>query len=108
MDMIAITHPSLDEYSDRVIAMANKYHCESWIEINPEVMNSDDGEEFSFIMKSLGDQLIHREFQKFLAIGRPPTVDSFGACISVEPGGLPGSTVCTGVMLERPSICRTY
>ena len=106
MDMVVVVHPTLEEYSSQLHAMAEKYGFETWLELfeNPEKMNEDDRDDFSFITMAVGDQLIHREF---LSRDQSPGGDR-ASDMQVEPGLSSGSTVLLGVTIECPELCGTY
>ena len=59
---ILITHPSLDEYHGRLVEMAEKHGCESWIGLTQDRMSREEWFEYTFIVSTVGDQLIQREF----------------------------------------------
>jgi hypothetical protein len=101
---IVITHPSLDELHGRLVAMAKGHECESWISLTQDHLSREEWFEYSFIVSTVGDQLIQREFADIFQtpshIGNP-----YGT--STEPGNVPGS-VLTGVKCERRPVCETY
>jgi hypothetical protein len=107
MEMVVVVHPTLEEYSAQVHAMAKKCGYETWLDLfeDPDKkMSADDLDDFSFITMAVGDQLIRREFNS--PDRSPGGDDSEG--MQVEPGLGPGSTVLEGVTIECPGLCRTH
>jgi hypothetical protein len=102
---ILITHPSLDEYHRRLVAMANKYGCESWIGLMQDLVSREDWFEYSFIVSTVGDQLIQREF---VDIFQTPSHLGTTYGTSTEPGLVPGSVFLAGVKSECAAVCGTY
>jgi hypothetical protein len=105
MDMVTIVYPTLEHYLGIVRDMASKYGRETWLDLDPDVMEEDDRQQFLFIDKAVGGQLILREFE-FPPSGRPPDWEDLED-MSIEPGSTPGSTVFGGFSV-CPSICRTH
>jgi hypothetical protein len=107
MEMVVVVHPTLEEYSFQVHAMAQKYGYETWLELfeDPDKkMNAEDRDDFSFIAMAVGDQLIHREF---LSPARSPGGDDLDG-MQVEPELSSGSAVLPGVTIECPRLCGTH
>ncbi|MDR3715209.1 MAG: hypothetical protein P4L51_20545 [Puia sp.] len=105
MEMVVVVHPTLEDYSAQVHAIAEKCGYETWLDLFEDPrkkMNADDRDDFSFITMAVGDQLIHREF---LNPERSPGGDDIDG-MQIEPGFSPGSTVLLGVRIERPRLCR--
>ena len=73
MEMVVVVHPTLEDYSSQVHAIAEKYGLDSWLDLyeHPEKMNEEDRDDFSFIAMAVGDQLIHREFNSPLSALAP-------------------------------------
>jgi hypothetical protein len=99
---ISVIHPTLEEYSNRVNALATKYGKDTWLglTLDPCIMDEDDRDEFAFIHCAVGDQLISREFQSLN--------EAFSSIIdeTEEPGLFPGSSVSVGVKFERSRVYR--
>jgi hypothetical protein len=102
MDMVMIVHPTLEEYHERVTAMARKYGRESWLSLTTEEMSTDDSFEYSFIVSSVGDKLVHREF---LDMSQTPGIESMPDEMMSEPGHVPGSFIFRGVTIGCPAVC---
>lgn len=104
MDMVVVVHPTLEEYSSQVHAMAIRHGLASWLELFecPEKMSKEERDDFSFITMAVGDQLIHREFN----LSRSPGEDDKD--IEIEPGMIPGSTILPGVKIGCPWLCRAH
>jgi hypothetical protein len=106
MEMVVVVHPTLEDYSSQVHAIAEKYGLDSWLDLyeHPEKMNEEERDDFSFIAMAVGDQLIHREFNSpDRSPGGRDTDD-----VLVEPGLIPGSTVLQEVPIECQRLCGTY
>jgi|GEM_PF-3583942 hypothetical protein len=107
MEMVVVVHPTLEDYSAQVNAMAQKCGYETWFQLfddSEKKMSEDDRDDFSFITMAVGDQLIRREFN---SPDRSPGGDDVDG-MQVEPGHSPGSTVLRGVTIECPGLCRTH
>ena len=102
---IVITHPSLEEYQDRLNRMAEKYCCESWMTLIPDSMSREDRFEYSFIVSAVGGQLMELECAGFF---HPPSSPPIYSGISNEPGMIPGSFIWPGVNIERPPVRAAY
>jgi hypothetical protein len=103
--MITVIHPTFEDYRSRVSWMAQKYNCESWFELSAKSMSGEDRFEYSFIISTFGDRLIHREFEE---MSRTPDLVGMACERSTEPGMLPGSVVYRGVMIGCPQVCGTH
>ena len=106
MDMVVVVHPTLEEYSEQVHAIAKRHGLASWLELIecPEKMSKEERDDFSFITMAVGDKLIHREF---ISPSWSPGEDN-KADIELEPGMIPGSTVLLGVKIGCPWLCGTH
>ena len=103
MEMVVVVHPTLEEYSSQVHAMAEKYGFASWLELfeYPEKMSKEERDDFSFITMAVGDQLIHREL---ISPDRSPG-EVEAEEMQIEPGMIPGSTILPGVKIGCPWLC---
>lgn len=102
MEIVVVTHPTLDEYYARVTAMAQKYGRENWLSLSADEMSREDRFEYSFIISAVGAQLVHREW---LCMSETPGHSDFADGTSTEPGLVPGSVFLAGVQGERVSVC---
>ena len=55
---IVIIHPTLDDYQGRLVSMAEKHACESWIGLTQSMMSREEWFEYSYIVSTVGDKLI--------------------------------------------------
>jgi hypothetical protein len=102
-----ITHPSLDEYHARLVAMAEKYgyEGEDWISLKQSQLSRQEWFEYSFIVSTVGDLLIQREFDDTF---QAPSHVGPNDCTSTEPGANPGLVFLAGVNSECREVCETY
>lgn len=102
---IVVTYPTLEEYKGRLKAMAVRYERGSWIELSQNLMTREDWFEYSYIVSTVGDQLIRLEIDDiFLAPSHMG--DSYGN--PTEPGLVPGSVVLAGVKIDCARLPSTY
>jgi|SRR5665213_2061376 len=105
MDIIKVVYPSLDEYAERANAIAQRCGRASLLMLNEnDIDNESERNEFSFIMKAVGDQLLHREWEAFAS--KP--IDSINAVACPEPEPVSGSTFFAGVAFDCARLCRAY
>jgi hypothetical protein len=93
MEMIKIIHPTLEDYYARVCMLAKKYGHESWMKLSPDSLTAEERFEFSFIVSTFEDKLVHREFEE---MSRAPDLVGCTFERSTEPGMIPGSVFCMG------------
>lgn len=102
---IQIIRPTVDEYLAIVRNMAIKYGHRSWLELSTTEMEEDDKIQFSFIERSVGDQLILQEFE--LNDPSEPPGEENVECQTFEPGFIPGSKVFGRKPVDCRTICGT-
>jgi hypothetical protein len=103
MNIIKILNPSLDEYTERANAIARRNNRVSFLMLNEnDVELETDRNEFSFIMKAVGDQLLHREWEAFAS---KPNID---ISATVEPELVSGSSVLGRLAFDCTRLCAAY
>jgi hypothetical protein len=103
MNIIKVLNPSLDEYAERANAIARRNNRASFLMLNEnDITLEEDRNEFSFIMKAVGDQLLHSEWEAFAS---KPNID---ISASVEPELVSGSTVLGGLAFESTRLCGAH
>jgi hypothetical protein len=103
MDIIKVLNPSLDEYAERANAIARRNKLASFLMLNEnDIELEEDRNEFAFIMKAVGDQLLHREWEAFAS---KPNID---ISASAEPELVSGSTVLGRLAFDSTRLCAAH
>jgi len=105
MEIVKVVSPSLDDYAERASSIARRNNRASFLMLNEnDIEDESDRHEFSFIMKAVGDQLLHREWESFAS--KPPESINLSAC--VEPELVSGSAFLGGTKFDSTRLCRAY
>ena len=105
MKFVKIVHPSLEDYAERANSIATRNNRANLLMLNEaDILDENDRNEFSFIMKAVGDQLLHREWEAFAS--KPNEGINFSA--SAEPEIISGSTFLWEQNFDSVRVCTAH
>jgi hypothetical protein len=102
---IKITYPSVSDYMERVVRMAEKSGKSQWWELTEDNVDASDRDQFTFIQMAVWDQLWEMEFQ---SESSPPPLSTAHLVFHPQPGDNPGCAVFGGVNWWRRTTQSLY